>query len=339
MVYKKIYIRYVFPLELLYNMGMSKPIEPYKCAFSISNEILVSAASIAFKLGRLSLTHEHRADEDDFALATKSTLALEGIEIKPSQMRGINRGDDVPSAPLANAVRRLYEKMSHIDPYDPAFIEQFEKAIWKDGVPHRMSRRVASFPYPIPMHAKVAPLMKGLYSFANNGKGKIHPLTLGCLFYFELLAIQPYSEYTGLLARYLLKAFIGTYSPNFYCLPLERLMLVHKDEIEQAYAASVERADTAPFVTCMMALIEEGVDALLRRSVKKEPASSPLVQKMLDKMEPGRFYSATELCALLGLKSRLGLQKNYIRPGLEGRVLEMSNPVSPTDRMQRYRKK
>ena len=318
---------------------MAKQIEPYKCAFSISNEILTSAASIAFKLGRLSLTHEHEADADDFALATKSTLALEGIEIKPSQMRGINKGDDVPSHPLASAVNRLYAKMPKIDPYDASFPQVFEAAIWPDGVPHRMSRRVASFPYPIPMHARIEPMMKGLYAFANGGKGRIHPLTLGCLFYFELLAIQPYSEYTGILARYLLKAFLGSYSPNLYCLPLERLMLVHKDEIDKAYASSVERADTAPFVTCMMALIDEGVTSLLRRAVKKEPEQSPLVTKMLGLMEDGRFYSATELCALLELKSRLGLQKNYIKPGLEGKVLEMSNPVCPTDRTQRYRKK
>ena len=318
---------------------MSKPIEPYKCAFSISNEILVSAASIAFKLGRLSLTHEHRADEDDFALATKSTLALEGVEIKPSQMRGINRGDDVPSAPLASAMRALYEKMPRIDPYSTAFKEEFEAAIFPEGVPHRLSRRVASFPYPIPMHAKIEPLIKGLYAFANNGKGKIHPLTLGCLFYFELMAIEPYSVYNGLFARYMMKAFIGSYSPNLFCLPLERLMLVHKEEVDAAYALSVERADTAPFVTCMMKLIEEGVDSLLRRSVKKAPEQSPLVRKMLSKMEDGRYYSASELVELLGLKSRLTLQLNYIRPGLEGKVLEMSNPVSPTDRTQRYRKK
>lgn len=320
-------------------VAMSKPIEPYKCAFSISNEILVSAASIAFKLGRLSLTHEHRADADDFALATKSTLALEGIELKPAQMRGIRREEDVPSAVTASKVYGLYARMPRIDPYDPAFLAQFEKEIWPDGVPYRLSRRVATFPYTIPMHAKVDSLIKGLYAFAQNGKGKIHPLTLGCLFYFEILAIRPYSEFNDLFARYMLKAFIGTYSANLYCLPLERLMLLHKEELEQAYAASVEKADTAPFVTLMMDLIEQGVDSLLRRSVKKNPESSPLVLKMLEKMENGRYYSATELCELLGLKSRLGLQKNYIKPGLEGRVLEMSNPVSPTDRTQRYRKK
>lgn len=317
---------------------MTKPIEPYKCAFSISNDILMSAANIAFKLGRLSLTHEHCADEDDFALATKCTLALEGVNVTPSQMRALNRGEDIESAPVLSAVRRLYARMPRIDPYDPAFQQAFEEAIWPDGVPYRMSRRVASFPYSIPMHAKVGALIGGLYSFAQGGKGKIHPLTLGCLFYFEILAIQPYSEYNNLFARYMLKAFIGSYSSNLYCLPLEQLMLQQKDEIDQAYAASVEKADTAPFVTCMMALLEKGVDMLLRRSVKKPAVHSPLVNKMLSLMEEGRYYSAQELCDLLGLKSRLGLQRNYIKPALEGKVLAMSNPLSPTDRSQRYRK-
>ncbi|MCR5349166.1 MAG: hypothetical protein K6E59_06150 [Bacilli bacterium] len=318
---------------------MSKQIEPYKCAFSISNSILSSVASIAFKLGRLSLTHEHKADIPDFALATKSTLELEGVEIKPSQMRGINKGQPVPSAPLASAIYSLYASMPRIDPYDPEFPKAFEEKVWPDGVPHRLSRRVASFPYPIPMHARIPAMMNGLYSFARSGKGKIHPLTLGCLYYFELLAIEPYSEYNGVLARYLLKAFLGTYSANLYCLPLERLMFVHKAQIDEAYAASVERADTAPFVTYMLTLIEEGVDSLLRRSVKKAPEQSAGVKKLLAVMEDGVFYSASELCALLGLKSRLGLQKNYIRPGLEAKAIEMSNPVSPTDRTQRYRKK
>ncbi len=318
---------------------MGKPLEPYKCAFSISNEILSSAANVSFKLGRLSLTHDHEADVEDFALATKSTLALEGVEIKASQMRGINKGEEVPSHPLATTVNALYAKMPRLDPYDPGFITTFETSIWPEGVPHRMSRRVASFPYPIPMHARIEAMIKGLYAFAKGGKGRIHPFMIGSLVYFELLAIQPYSEYTGILARYLLKAFIASYSPNLYSLPLERLLLIHKDDIDEAYAKSVEKGDTAPFVLAMLKIIEEGVDGLLRRSVKKAPEQSPLVLKMLAKMEDGRFYSATELCALLGLKSRLGLQKNYIKPGLEGKVLEMSNPVSPTDRTQRYRKK
>ncbi len=318
---------------------MGKPVEPYKCSFAINNDIVCRVASLSYKIGRLSLTQESKADVSDFASATKNTLALEGVEIKPSEMRGINRGEDVPSAPLASSVNALYAKMPRLDPYDASFLRTFENALWKEGVPHRMSRRVASFPYPIPMGARIEAMMKGLYAFANKGRKKIHPLILGCNFYFMVFAVEPYSEYTGILARYLLKAFIGDYAPELYRLPLERLLLVHKDDADKAYAQAVERGDTAPFIAYMLSLMEEGVDSLLRRSVKKVPEQSPLLAKMLSKMEDGRFYSAAELCALLGLKSRLGLQKNYIRPGIEAKALEMSNPLSPTDRTQRYRKK
>lgn len=318
---------------------MSKPVEPYKCAFSLSHEILNVSTSIAFKLGRLSLTHDRAATMEDFAAMAKSTLAIEGIEIKPSQMRGLNKGDDVPSAPLATAVRGLYAKMSRRDPRNIDFLQEFEAAVFPEGVPYRLSRRVEGFPYPIPMHAKVETLIKALYSFANDERHQIHPLGLGCLFYFEILAICPYARYNGILARYLLKSFLGSYSPLLYRLPLERMVYVHHQELMEAFAASVEQADTAPFVLKMLTFVEDGIDALLRQAVKGTPTQSPLVRKLLEKMEEGRFYSATELCALLGLKSRLGLQKNYIKPGLEGKVLEMSNPCSPTDRTQRYRKK
>jgi len=317
---------------------MSKPTEPFKCAVSLSNELLMAISSISYKLGSLSITYDGRPDYEDFGLATKSTLALEGIDIKPSQMRGINKGEEVPSAPLATAVSRLYAKMMKTDPRDPSFIAKFEEALWPDGVPHRLSRRVNSFPYPIPMHARIEAMMKGIYKFSSSSRPK-HPLMVACLFYFEIMAIQPYSEYTGILARYLMKSFLGDYCPALYSLPLERMMLVHKEDVEKAYAASVEKADTGPFMLYMFSLIEEGIGNLLRRSVKKAPEQSPLVNKMLEKMEPGRFYSATQLCELLGLKSRLGLQKNYIKPGLEAHLLEMSNPLSPTDRTQRYRKK
>ncbi len=318
---------------------MAKQIEPYKCALSLSNDILMLVSEISFKLGRLSLTQEHKADEEDFISATKATLTLEGIELKPSEIRGLKQGKGVPSAPLASAIYDLYANMRKIDPYNREFLAKFESALWKEGVPHRLSRRVNGFPYPIPMHARIEPLIHGLYSFINAGKGKIHPLIVGCLFYFEIMAIQPYSEYTGVLARYMLKAFVGRFQPNLYCLSLERAFLLHKDKLDAAYEEAVNRADTGPFVKAVLGLIDEGIDSLQRRAVRKAPEQSPLVAKMLGKMEEGRFYGATELCELLGLKSRLGLQKNYLRPALEANLIEMSNPVSRTDRTQRYRKK
>ena len=318
---------------------MSKPTEPYKCVFSLTHGVLVRTATVCFKLGRLSVTGDAKPDVEDFALATRSTLALEGVTLKPSQMRGINKGEDVPSAPLASAINALYARMAKVDPFDPAFLKTFEDAVWHEGVPHRMSRRVASFPYPIPMHARIQPMLEGIYKFARSGKNKVHPLNLACLVYFEFMAIQPYSEYTGILARYLLKAIAGRAYPELYRLPLERLMLVHKDKVDAAYAAAVEKGDTGPFLSYMMDLFAEGIDSMLRQSVRKSPEQSAGVVKLLSKMEDGRFYSATELCALLGLKSRLGLQKNYIKPALEAKAIEMSNPLSPTDRTQRYRKK
>ena len=318
---------------------MSKITEPYKCPFSISNEILTLAAQVAYRLGALSTSSFPKPSDETYASDTKALLSLEGIEISPSQMRGLNKGGEVPSHPLATALSRLYRALPDLNPCEQSFLERFEEAVWTEGVPHRLSRRVASFPYPIPMHARIPDLLKGLFSFAKNGQKRIHPFILAALLYFETLAIMPYSEHNELLAALLFKTVLGHFDKIFYLIPLEKIIARKKKEKEKALEDTVNQGDTAPFVAFLLKVIEEGVITLSRRNLAKEKEDSPLVQKLLSKMEEGRFYSCAELCDLLGLKSRLGLRKNYIKPALEAKALEMSNPLSPTDRTQRYRKK
>lgn len=318
---------------------MAKQLEPYKCAFSLSNEILTKAVGLSFKLGELSLSNIGKATDEDAAMGIKYLLEAENVSISPSQLKGLKSGGDVPSHPLATSLCALARSLPHTDPYDKSFLVKFEEAVWKEGVPHRLSRRVPDYPYSIPMHARIEDLIGGLFSFAKAGKGKVHPLVLSSLLYFEILAIAPYSEYNRVLAGLLFKAVLGSYQPVFYRVCFEKLILQQKEKLDASIAASVEKGDTSSFVLFMLGLLETGVNSLFHRSLQSEKAESPLVQKMLSKMESGKFYSSAELCTLLGLKSRLGLQKNYLRPALASKAIEMSNPLSPTDRTQRYRRR
>ncbi len=318
---------------------MAKQLEPYKCAFSISNEILSKSALLSYRLGELCHANLPSPSSSEIALEVKAGLSREGVGIRPTQMKGLSQGEEVPSHPLASSLFKLYESLPRFNPFDPKFLQRFEETVWKDGVPHRLSRRVPFYPYPIPMHARIEDLLKGLMSFGTKGQSKVHPLVLAPLFYFEILAIMPYSEFDLLLASTYVKAILGRYHKVFQLVPINRLLLEKKDKIDEAIAASIEKGDTAPFVLAMLDILDSGVKALFHRSTSLELGASPLVQKLLAAMESGRFYSAAELCELLHLKSRLGLSKNYLRPALEAQLLVMSNPLAPTDRTQRYRKK
>ena len=49
-------------------------------------------------------------------------------------------------------------------------------------------------------------------------------------------------------------------------------------------------------------------------------------------------YTSNTLMEKLGLKSREGFRKNYLRPALDLQMIEMTIPDKPNSRNQRYRK-
>ncbi|MCF0112432.1 MAG: hypothetical protein HUJ60_00460 [Bacilli bacterium] len=317
---------------------MPKITEPYKCVYALNNEILFLTGQLAYNIGRLKTISRSEATVEDHAYAVKASLAAEGIEISPSQMRALKRGEKIETLPEADGLMKLYRRLGNLDPADQGIIGLYEEAMFPNGAPHRKARRVASFPYPIPMHAKLEGMMRGVFHFIRASRGKLFPLSVAALAYFEIMALQPYSSLTGPLAKFLMKAVLAYEFKELAALPIEELMNRHKKEIDAAWEASLEKGDSAPFILRILRLIDIGVKSLLKEALRSRNSGSPLVEKLLAKMEPDKFYSAQELLNLLGLKSRLGLQKNYLRPGIEARKIEMLNPLTPTDRNQKYRK-
>lgn len=315
---------------------MAKQVEPYKCTLTLSNEILTLAADASYQIGRLSVLSEHGQEEEELASCVKYALMDEGILLTPSQYRGLKLGEDLEKVPEASGLLKLYKKYTRGEAITEKTLREYEEALFPNGVPVRMSRRVEGFPYPIPMHTRVPSLMDGLLRFGASKK--VHPLSRAVLFYFMIYALAPYSRLNGPLAKLLFKAMLSTYSKDLAALPLEEMIHHRKKEVDAAYEKAVNEGDVAPFLSYMLRLIALAVTKKGKEAVRQENGSTPLVDKLIALMEEGRFYSAQELCDLLKLKSRLGLSKNYLRPGLASKKLLMSNPLTPTDRNQRYRK-
>ncbi|HBS02358.1 MAG TPA: hypothetical protein DEA63_00575 [Firmicutes bacterium] len=320
-------------------MVTNSPLPPYRSAMSVNHSILRLSSDIAYRLGRLSCLGTVEPDASCHAEEVKFTLACEGITLTPSQMRALNKGEDLPSYPLATSLFHLYSRLGKEDPYSPSILERFEKAVHPDGVPMRKSSKIEGVSYPLPPYNKVRKLLENLFEFEKKNKEVMSPVTLACLLYFEVMALAPYSSQNGLLARYWFKTMLGKAGRSMDALKIEKSLFYQKDKLAKAFEESSAKQDNAPFVECLLTLVLSSVNALLKEASQKQTAPSPLVDRLLAKMAIGRFYSASELCALLGLKSRLGLQKNYLRPALDRGKIAMSNPLCPTDRNQRYCRK
>ncbi len=320
-------------------MTKNEILPPYRAAMSVNHRILRLSNDIAYRLGRLSCLGTVEGDNPFHACEVKYTLLQEGITLTPSQMRALNRGQTIPSEPKASALFKLYSRLNKIDPYSPEALTIYEKEVYPDGVPMRQSSKITGIDYVLPPFGKVRKLLENLFEFEEKNKEAMSPVTLACLLYFEVMALAPYSSENGLLARFWFKAMLGKAGRSMDALQIERTLYFSKEKLDSAFEEAAKKQDSAPFVEVLLELILNSVNALLREASKKEEAASPLVDRLLGKMMSGRYYSAAELCALLGLKSRLGLQKNYLRPALARKKIIMSNPLCPTDRNQRYRKK
>lgn len=317
---------------------MPKPLEPYRCPFSISYEIAAKLSDVTYRLGKLSMIVKTKPGEEEAALAVTPLLEMMEVNLRNAQIRRLKEGDILPSVPLANELMKLVKKYRRLEPYNLEFLTTLENIIFPDGVPVRLSRRAEDFPYPVPMRAKVEDLLNGIFNFVNNANGKIHPIILASVMYFELVAIARYRKFNSIFATIVFKAALVKYDPIFAFTPIERYLKNRKEELDASFAACVEKSDMAPFLSFILTLIGKAIDSSLTKVDKIPPVKKPLVNKLLAVMQEGEYYSTLQLCELLGLKSRLGVQLNYIRPALEAKVIAMSNPGSPNDRMQRYYK-
>lgn len=318
---------------------MDRISSPYRASFSTSNAVVMALTSLAFKAGRLSsLAYKQDIDEASLEEA-KAYLRSVGVKLTPSQARGLGLGENVKSAPIAKPTTELFKTVNKQGALGREFVERFAKTLWGEDVPVRLSRRVKGFDYPIPPHAKVDGLLDKTFAFLAQADGKVSPLLLSGLCLYMVMAIMPFSEHTLLLAILFAKGELISFRREFVGVNLTKHLLENEQTLSEAYAKANEKSDMAPYLIAYMGVVEEAIEEAIRRGVSKRGGLTPMAKRMVELMEEGRYYSAAELLGILGLKSRLGLQKNYLQPALKARLIEMSNPLSPTDRNQRYRLK
>ena len=60
------------------------------------------------------------------------------------------------------------------------------------------------------------------------------------------------------------------------------------------------------------------------------------IRKLLDVMEYDIPYTSKALMEKMGLKSKEGFRRNYLRPAMEMGLIRMTIPEKPNSRNQRY---
>lgn len=326
--------------------------EKYKPPFTITNEILSYVSSISEKMGRLTaisnLESKPHLRKNNRIKSIHSSLKIEANSLSLGQVRDVINGKAVLGEQkeiqeVKNAYA-AYERFAEIDPYSITHLKQFHGIMTKylvaesgefrqgeEGVFHGDQCIFIAPP------ARFVPqLMDDLFTWMKESQESVHPLILSSVFHYEFVFIHPFSDGNGRMARLWHTAILSKWKPVFEYIPLESQIEKFQDNYYDAIAkCHVDGASTI-FIEFMLSQIDKSLDEITLQITDDNGALSEQIKKLLEVMEYDIPYTSNILMEKLGLKSKEGFRRNYLRPALNMNLIQMTIPDKPNSKNQRY---
>lgn len=326
----------------------------YKPPFTITNEILSKVSSISEKVGHITAINNLEAKphlrRNNRIKSIHSSLRIEANSLTLGQVRDVINGRAVLGEQkeiqeVKNAYA-AYERFSEIDSYNIRHLKQFheimtkylmeESGDFRHGEEGVFNGEQCIFMAP---PARMVPqLMDELFCWMRSEKEKVHPLILSSVFHYEFVFIHPFADGNGRMARLWHTAILANWKPLFEYIPIESQIEKFQDEYYEAIARCHVEGESTIFIEFILSQIDKILDEIVLQMKAENEQISEMVKKLLDVMEYDISYTSKTLMEELGLKSRDGFRRNYLRPALEWNMIEMTIPDKPNSRNQKYRK-
>ena len=94
--------------------------------------------------------------------------------------------------------------------------------------------------------------------------------------------------------------------------------------------------ESTAFIVFMLSQIDKILDDVSVQISEDNDNLSEYIKKLLAVMEYDVPYTSLALMEKLGLKSKEGFRRNYLRPAIEMNLIRMTLPDKPNSRNQRY---
>lgn len=300
----------------------------YKPPFTITNEIVSYAASISEKIGRItaisSLPSKPHLQKNNRIRSIHSSLKIEANSLSLGQVRDVINGKTVLGEQkeiqeVKNAYA-AYEQLSEINPYSIRDLKHFHSimtnCIVRDAGDFRRGEEGvfngSQCVFMAPPARYVPQLMNDLFDWMKEARTSVHPLVLSSVFHYEFVFIHPFSDGNGRMARLWHTAILSKWKPVFEYIPIE---------------SQIEKFQEEYYLDDISVQISEDSESL-----------SECIKKLLVVMEYDVPYTSRALMEKLGLKSKEGFRRNYLRPAMDKGLLRMTIPDKPNSRNQRYSK-
>lgn len=324
----------------------------YEPPFTITNRIVSYVASISEKIGRITLLSDMEAKphlrKNNRIKSIHSSLKIEANSLSLNQVRDVINGklvlgEQKEIQEVKNAYD-AYEKILELDPYSIDDLKKFhgimtryiveESGDFRRGEEGVFNGEQCIFMAPPAQY--VPQLMNELFGWMREAQTKVHPLVLSSVFHYEFVFIHPFSDGNGRMARLWHTAILSKWKPIFEYIPIESQVEKFQEDYYDAIARCHVEGESTFFIEFMLSQIDKILDELSVQISDDYQQIPESVQKLLAVMEYDISYTGNVLMEKLGLKSREGFRRNYLRPAMEMHLIHMTIPDKPNSRNQRY---
>ena len=324
----------------------------YEPPFIITNRIVSYVASISEKIGRITLLSDMEAKphlrKNNRIKSIHSSLKIEANSLSLNQVRDVINGklvlgEQKEIQEVKNAYD-AYEKILELDPYSIDDLKKFHRIMTRyiveeSGDFRRGEEGVFNGEQCIfmaPPAQYVPQLMNELFGWMREAQTKVHPRVLSSVFHYEVVFIHPFSDGNGRMARLWHTAILSKWKPIFEYIPIESQVEKFQEDYYDAIARCHVEGESTFFIEFMLSQIDKILDELSVQISDDYQQIPESVQKLLAVMEYDISYTGNALMEKLGLKSREGFRRNYLRPAMEMHLIHMTIPNKPNSRNQRY---
>ena len=324
----------------------------YEPPFTITNRIVSYVASISEKIGRITLLSDMEAKphlrKNNRIKSIHSSLKIEANSLSLNQVRDVINGklvlgEQKEIQEVKNAYD-AYEKILELGPYSIDDLKKFhgimtryiveESGDFRRGEEGVFNGEQCIFMAPPAQY--VPQLMNELFGWMREAQTKVHPLVLSSVFHYEFVFIHPFSDGNGRMARLWHTAILSKWKPIFEYIPIESQVEKFQEDYYDAIARCHVEGESTFFIEFMLSQIDKILDELSVQISDDYQQIPESVQKLLAVMEYDISYTGNALMEKLGLKSREGFRRNYLRPAMEMHLIHMTIPDKPNSRNQRY---
>ena len=138
------------------------------------------------------------------------------------------------------------------------------------------------------------------------------------------------------MARLWHTAILARWKPIFEYIPIESQIEKFQSEYFDAIAKCHADGASTTFIEFILSQIDKILDDISVQIREDQEQLSEYVRKLLDIMEYHIPYTSKALMEKLGLKSKEGFRRNYLRPAIDMNLIRMTIPDKPNSRNQRY---